>query len=160
MKRVSVLTNALGIMVLLGLLAALAVISVSPWYFFGLGRPPMLSIGYVQTRNNTSIYLSVKIAVEDINRSVKTLSPTPPFISLKTGPDEAEKLEDQFEILFKQHDVRVFLATSAADVEALHKVPVYAFFNQLYGNCVCKVDYNFVTSYCVPLILYRNLNSS
>ena len=122
MKRVSVLTNALGIMVLLGLLSAVALISVSPWYFFGLGSPPMLSIGYVQSMNNTSIYLSVKSAVEDINKSVKTMSPTPPFISLKTGPDEAEKLEEQFEILFKQHDVRIFLATSAVDVQALHKV--------------------------------------
>ena len=126
MKKISVLANALGVMVLLGLLAAVAVISVGPWYYFGIGQSPRLSIGYVQTNldmdfTRNSIYLSVASAVEDINKSVKTLSPKPPHVDLKSEPTIA-KAEEQFKIMFKRDDVRVFMVTSEADALLLQKV--------------------------------------
>ena len=126
MKKISVLANALGVMVLLGLLAAVAVISVGPWYYFGIGQSPRLSIGYVQTNldmdfTSNSIYLSVASAVEDINKSVKTLSPKPPYVDLKSEPTIA-KAEEQFKIMFKRDDVRVFMVTSEADALLLQKV--------------------------------------
>ena len=126
MKKISVLANALGIMVLLGLLAAVAVISVGPWYYFGIGQSPRLSIGYVQTNldmdfTTNSIYLSVASAVEDINKSVKTLSPKPPHVDLKSEPTIA-KAEEQFKMMFNRDDVRVFMVTSETDALILQKV--------------------------------------
>ena len=126
MKKISVLANTLGVMVLLGLLTAVAVISVGPWYYFGIGQSPRLTIGYVQTNmdinfTSNSIYLSVVSAVEDINKSVKTLSPKPPYVVLKSEPTIA-KAEEQFKIMFEIDDVRVFMVTSETDALLLQKV--------------------------------------
>ena len=130
MKRISVLTNTLGIMVLLGLLTAVAVLTMGPWYIFDIiGQSKKLSIGFVQTNmesdfSSNSVYLSVQSAVKDINKSVKTLSPKPPYVVLKSEPS-IEKVEDQFKFLYKRENVRIFMVTSETDAILLNEVRIF-----------------------------------
>ena len=63
----------------------------------------------------------MKSAVDDINKSVRTLSPKPPYVVLKTEPNKS-KIEDQFKYLFSEQNVRVFLVSTESDVRTLKKV--------------------------------------
>ena len=54
-------------------------------------------------------------------KSVRTLSPKPPYVVLKTEPKKS-KIEDQFKYLFNEQNVRVFLVSTESDVRTLKKV--------------------------------------
>ena len=116
--RSSCFITTVVIMVLLTALAFFAFFCFSPWHFFGLGRSPLLPIGYVGTKDS-SLYLSVEAAVRDINHSVRRLSPPQASLLLKTI--EAAEATDQFRRLYQEEGVRVFLVASEDAFYALQK---------------------------------------
>ena len=105
--------NVSAVMVLLGLLISVALISLSPWYFFGLGRPPILKIGLLDSNDLSP---SIKAAVEDINQSVRGLSPKPPFVHLYELTSKETVIED-FQRLYNKEEVRVFIAASKTSLD-------------------------------------------
>jgi hypothetical protein len=114
--------NIVLAMVLLSFFAAIAYLAVSPWYLFGLGQPPILRLGYVTSKEGPSwerLHASVEAAVEDINHSVRTLSPRPPSVLLESASAESDSIWMQFERLYNKEHVRVFMVVSEDDLQAL-----------------------------------------
>lgn len=116
-KASKILLNSFIVMVLMSLLVAVVFISVSPWYYLGLGRSPILHIGYLGDQHD-GLYASVEAAVTDINHSVGKMSPSPPTVAVKWMGTDLSQLNK----FYHQDGLRVFLVPGEAESEALQKV--------------------------------------
>ncbi len=120
-RKASLVANFLIVMVLLTLLTAVALFTVSPWYYLGIGRPPILRIGFVSTRKASldGLVLSVEAAVADINHSVRQMSPSPPEVLLERTLEDGLNIEEQFLRLFHDKSVGLFLVPYEDDAKVL-----------------------------------------
>ena len=121
-RKFAAINTIIVIMVLLGLLAGVAFIVLSPWFYFGLGKPLVLNIGFLSTSHQNEIFNTLQGACEDINMSVKTMSPSPPIVKLKTFGIGSETIEKQMNKLYLDEKTRVFMVATERDTEGISKV--------------------------------------
>ncbi len=125
MSSTRAIANVILTMVLLGLLITFAVFAAGPWFMFG--SSPLLKVGYINSSGSLTasrrLLASVEAAVEDINLSVRSMSPPPPSIRLKQADAASSSSpSSQFKALYDKAGVRMFFLPTKMEVDALREI--------------------------------------